>query len=111
MRQISFSLEDAESGLIDEEDKSSLASTPCNKAYVFKLFLKFFIWSIFFARCVQLEFGLVFFIISLMCLLYYSTSVRKRKGLSAYSVFNPNMEQLRGAWSTTEVKNSLSLGY
>ncbi len=106
-RKLSYSLEEAEAGLVEERVDYS-PTTPCDVKYVLKFILKFLIWACLFAFFVHLEFGLVYFIVSLIIMLYYATSSRKKTGFSAYSVFNPNLEQLKGS---IDVKNSYLFVY
>ena len=66
------------------------------KIKVAKIVLKILLWLILFVLFIQLEFGAVYFVISLLIIIYLNTSKRKNGQISAYSVFNPNMERIQG---------------
>ena len=106
-RKLSFSLEEAEAGLVPER-KDFNPTIPCDAKYILIICFKFILWACLYAIFIQLEFGVVYFIISMIILIYYSTSVHKKTGFSAYSVFNPKTEQLKGS---IDVKNSYLLAY
>jgi Flp pilus assembly protein TadB len=79
-----------------------------SKHFIIILFLKFILWLILFVIFIKLEFGLVYFIISLILVIYLNTSKNKKKGvLSAYSVFNPNLERLNGTFTSDHVEKSI----
>jgi len=71
-------------------------------------------WLIGWAVFIHLEFGAVYFIISLMCFVYFTTSnqsaVGGDKGPSAYSVFNVNCERLDGTFTTEQFEKELRFG-
>ncbi len=73
-----------------------------------KIILWFLIWCIF----IQLEFGTVYFVISLLCFVYLGTrsGPKPDKGPSAYSVFNPNCERLQGTFTAEQFDQSLRRG-
>lgn len=89
---------DAESGLCNVNDykKSDLNHSNHEYAMLFlRLCLKVVIWSLLFALFIRLEFGLVYFICSLIFFICYNTSKRKKGRLSPYSVFNRNLERMK----------------
>jgi hypothetical protein len=100
----------------DEEDEPEDEETL--KRYIFKLFLKFALWSTLFALFIRFEFGLVYFVVSLLVIIYLNTSnrrkgsrMRRRKGeLSAYSVFNKNVERIQGTITAEQLQNNLMGG-
>lgn len=73
-----------------------------------KIFLKVLLYLICLLIFVKLEFGLVFFIVSSILIIYFNTSNRQNKsGLSAYSVFNPNMERIQGTVTSEQLQNNM----
>ena len=58
------------------------------------------------------EFGAVFLCVSLLCFIWLSLDDRKRKRdeLSAYSVFNPNFEEIDGTVTADQLKKQLTFG-
>ena len=86
--------------LIEKEDK--------NIKYL-KLFLKLLLWSLLNALFIRLEFGIVYLVVSSLVLICLNTNVgKKKKGtVSAYSVFNPNLERLPGQLTSEQIEKSL----
>lgn len=76
------------------------------------LLLQFLLWSLLFGLAIELEFGIVYFIVSGFLLLYISTSTRRRKSneKSAYSVFNENCERLQGTFTAEQFDKQLRQG-
>jgi len=76
------------------------------------LFLKFGLWLVFQALFVKLEFGAVFFIFSGLVFMYFNMGNRKRKPgeMSAYSVFNPNCETIKGTFTAEQFENQIRRG-
>jgi hypothetical protein len=67
------------------------------KYYIIKLTLKILLWTTLFALFIKLEFGIPYFIISLLIIIFLNTNVGRNKSkISAYSVFNPNLERIQG---------------
>lgn len=64
------------------------------KLKITKLILKFLLWATLGALFIKLEFGLVYLICSLLVIIYLNTNVGRRGPVSAYSVFNPNVQRL-----------------
>ena len=100
----------------EEEDSDEVEEREPLKIYVFKLMLKFLLWSTLFALFVRFEFGLVYFVVSLLVLIYLNTSKRskrqrRRQGeLSAYSVFNRNVERIQGTITAEQLQSNLMGG-
>ena len=100
----------------EEEDSDEVEEREPLKIYVFKLMLKFLLWSTLFALFVRFEFGLVYFVVSLLVLIYFNTSKRskrqrRRQGeLSAYSVFNRNVERIQGTITAEQLQSNLMGG-
>lgn len=83
------------------------------KLNYFNIFLKFLLWAILFAIFIKLEFGLVYFIVSILIIIFLNTRNYKEKKssstnkLSAYSVFNPNLERIGGTLTSEQIEKSL----
>lgn len=73
---------------------------------------KFILWSLMMALAVHVEFGAVFFVITLFYIILtnFKTSPRKRGELSAYSVFNPNFETIHGTVTPEQFERQLLYG-
>ncbi|CAF0872021.1 unnamed protein product [Rotaria sp. Silwood1] len=75
------------------------------------ILLKFFVWLTLFLIFIRLEFGAIYFIISLLYLMWSSLGSRRRRNqLSAYSVFNPNFEKIQGTFSAEDYDRQLRRG-
>ena len=74
--------------------------------------LKVLLWCSLMAFFVTLEFGAVFFTLSVFYLMF--TNFRKSKKesgeLSAYSVFNPNCESIKGTLTAEQFENEIKFG-
>ena len=70
--------------------------------------LKTLLWLVLFAIFIKLEFGVVYFVVSLIIIIYMNTNIgNKQRGLSAYSVFNPNLERIHGTLTPEQVEKSI----
>jgi Flp pilus assembly protein TadB len=99
---------EATSLINNKEEEEEEEEVYYSKHFIIILFLKFILWLILFVIFIKLEFGLVYFIISLILVIYLNTSKNKKKGvLSAYSVFNPNLERLNGTFTSDHVEKSI----
>lgn len=76
------------------------------------LMLKILIYIIAQTVAYLIEFGAVFFCVSMLVLIWYTLDDRKRerKELSAYSVFNPNFEAIDGTVTADQLKKQLTFG-
>ena len=74
------------------------------------LVLKIILWLILFGLFLELEFGIVYVVLSLFVLIYINTSTKKRSKnkLSAYSVFNKNYETLDGTFTAEQFEKELT---
>ena len=74
------------------------------------LILKVVLWFILFGLFVELEFGIVYVILSLFVIIYFNTSTKKRSKnkLSAYSVFNKDYERLDGTFTAEQFEKELT---
>ena len=76
------------------------------------LLLKLLIYAVGQVLAYQVEFGAVFFCLSLLYLIWSSLDDRKRRRdeLSAYSVFNPNCESIEGTVTADQLQKQLTFG-
>eukprot|EP00062_Callorhinchus_milii_P006726 gi/632947565/ref/XP_007889110.1/ PREDICTED: SAYSvFN domain-containing protein 1 [Callorhinchus milii] len=73
-------------------------------------FLKFLLWLVLLGLFIELEFGLVYFLISMFYWIYVGTrdSSKKKEGeASAYSVFNPGCEAIEGSLTAEQFEREL----
>ena len=77
------------------------------KLLLIKLSLWLAVWSVF----IWLEFGAIFFIITLIGFIYFNTRTGPRTNkLSAYSVFNPGCERIDGTLTAEQFEKELRYG-
>ena len=74
--------------------------------------LKLLLWILLFGFFVEIGFGQAFFVSSgIFFMVYFLKGSRRKKGeLSAYSVFNKNMERLEGTLSADQFERELRYG-
>ena len=77
------------------------------KLKIIKIILKFLLWAVLYAIFIKLEFGLVYLVCSLLVIIYLNTNVVKKSRISAYSVFNPNVERLPGQITAEKLEKNL----
>lgn len=71
---------------------------------VLKLLLWFCLWGLF----IELQFGAVFFSISLLLFVYFNTRTGpKDDKLSAYSVFNKDCERIQGTLTAEQLQKNM----
>ncbi|XP_003789367.1 SAYSvFN domain-containing protein 1 [Otolemur garnettii] len=73
-------------------------------------FLKVLLWLVLLGLFVELEFGLVYFVLSLFYWMYVGTRgpAEKKEGeKSAYSVFNPGCEAIQGTLTAEQLEREL----
>ncbi|CAK8695910.1 unnamed protein product [Clavelina lepadiformis] len=72
--------------------------------------LKMLLWLLLFGLFVELEFGIVYVVLSFFVIIYYNTSTKKRgkNELSAYSVFNKDFERLDGTFTAEQFEKELT---
>jgi hypothetical protein len=69
------------------------------------------LWLTSFVIFIRIEFGAIYFIVSLLYLMWCSLDRRRRRNeLSAYSVFNPNFEKIQGTFSGEDYERQLRRG-
>ncbi|XP_078090850.1 SAYSvFN domain-containing protein 1 [Mustelus asterias] len=72
--------------------------------------LKFLLWLVLLGLFIELEFGLVYFVLSMFYWIYVGTrdSGRKKQGeVSAYSVFNPGCKAIEGSLTAEQFEREL----
>ena len=57
----------------------------------------FFIWAVLYKLIIDFGFGLIYFFITIILLIFNNLGERKPWELSAYSIFNPNFERIPGS--------------
>lgn len=72
--------------------------------------IKVTLWIVVWVLFIFIEFGAVYFVVSLLYFVYCSTRRHSLKGPSAYSVFNPNCERIDGTFTAEEFENRLRHG-
>uniref|UniRef100_A0A6J0SWI7 SAYSvFN domain-containing protein 1 n=1 Tax=Pogona vitticeps TaxID=103695 RepID=A0A6J0SWI7_9SAUR len=73
-------------------------------------FLKFLLWLVLLGLFVELEFGLVYFVLSMFYWIYVGTrgpGERQTGEKSAYSVFNPGCEAIEGTLTAEQFEREL----
>lgn len=78
----------------------------------FILFLKLLFWILLWGFFIQIEFGTVFFFVSMFYWVYASMQADSRKAWepSAYSVFNENCEAIDGTLNAEQFERELKFG-
>ncbi|XP_064621377.1 uncharacterized protein LOC135484145 isoform X2 [Lineus longissimus] len=74
------------------------------------LILKVILWLVLWCLFIELEFGAVYFVTSLLYVIYASLRTGPRNGPSAYSVFNENFETLEGTFTAEEFDSQMRRG-
>ena len=57
----------------------------------------FFIWALIYKLFIDFGFGLIYFFLTIIILIFNNLGERKPWELSAYSIFNPNFERIPGS--------------
>jgi hypothetical protein len=91
----------------DNQDESNDEQSVDKRKFYINLVLKISLWSILWIIFIKIEFGVVYFIVSLLIIIYLSTGQRNRSKLSAYSVFNPNLERIEGTFTAEHVEKAI----
>lgn len=70
------------------------------------------LWAMLYIIAIEIEFGSVYFVVSILALICLNTRSRpKRDGEpSAYSVFNPNCEAIEGTLSASQFEQEIRYG-
>jgi hypothetical protein len=89
----------------EEEEEENAHDQGRFRKYIIQLILKFLLWATLFAIFIKIEFGVPYFIVSLLVIICLNTNVgRKKSKISAYSVFNPNVERIQGKISLLHLR-------
>ncbi|GBL96735.1 hypothetical protein AVEN_111868-1 [Araneus ventricosus] len=74
--------------------------------------LKIVLWCLLMALFITLEFGAVFFIVSVFYVMFtnFRKTAKSSGELSAYSVFNPNCESIKGTLTAQQFENEIKFG-
>lgn len=74
--------------------------------------LKFSLWLLVWNFFIELRFGSVFFVVSFLFFIYFTTQSKPRTdgSPSAYSVFNPNCESIDGTLKAEQFESELRYG-
>eukprot|EP00920_Eleutheroschizon_duboscqi_P038230 GHVT01091467.1.p1 GENE.GHVT01091467.1~~GHVT01091467.1.p1 ORF type:complete len:170 (-),score=12.58 GHVT01091467.1:230-739(-) len=93
---------------LSESTDSSKGTSFFLQPTLWKVILWFLLWGLF----IELEFGAVYFCLSLLFVVYTSMKPKSRKEgeLSAYSVFNPNCERIDGTLTAEQFETELRFG-
>ena len=106
------SSEDETESLVSEED-SEAETTDTKKTWLdYATYTVYFLfWATIYAIAVQLKFGAVYFILSCLVGIYLNTRTGKRKKdeISAYSVFNPNVESIDGTLKAEQLERQFGI--
>ena len=99
----------------DRNDGSNLET--CAPSFLFNLYnikylLQALLWICLLMFFVTIEFGMVFMVVSGLFIMFYSMKVRSKKSeeLSAYSVFNENMERIDGTFTAEQFEKQMIYG-
>ncbi|GIX83476.1 SAYSvFN domain-containing protein [Caerostris darwini] len=74
--------------------------------------LKIVLWCLLMTLFVLLEFGAVFFVVSVFYVMFtnFRKTSKSPNELSAYSVFNPNCEAIKGTLTAQQFENEIKFG-
>ena len=95
----------------DEHQISNFETAPVKEIVINKIgienILKFLIWALLYFIFIKLEFGVVYFIVSLLVIMYLNTGKRRSGEKSAYSVFNRDCEELPGTLKASQFEKEI----
>ncbi|XP_057296772.1 SAYSvFN domain-containing protein 1-like [Hydractinia symbiolongicarpus] len=80
------------------------------KLYSAKSLLQFALWFSLLLFFIEIEFGAVYFIVSLTIIMYFSMKKGKSNGPSAYSVFNKDCERIDGTFTAEQFEQQMIYG-
>lgn len=95
--------------LSENEPEAELEEVPFNYLKWLTIFL---VWVCVYILFIYIQFGAVYFCISMLIFIYYNTRTgRKSRGeVSAYSVFNRNCEQIDGTFTAEQFDKQIRSG-
>ncbi|KAK3869575.1 hypothetical protein Pcinc_025128 [Petrolisthes cinctipes] len=100
-------------GSLEDSTESNTSNTTFLSHYTkldwLALALTCFLWALLMKIAIVVEFGAVFFIFSAFIFMWYNmrTGPKKRGEISAYSVFNPNCENIGGTYTAEQFEREL----
>ena len=91
--------------LVHEEEKNK---TQCLNEWQLMI-LRWLVWAVLFGIFIEMEFGTVFFVLSLFYFIYLSLRYSRRNPWepSAYSVYNKNCEAIDGSLTAEQFEREL----
>jgi hypothetical protein len=94
------------------DEASTLGDGTSRFKYRLLLLLKVTLWLILWGLFIEIGFGAVYFVLSILLFVYFNTGTGPKKGdgPSAYSVFNPNCERLDGTFTAEQFERELRYG-
>ena len=92
----------------DEEEEIATVHN-CISICDLKCVVRTLVWICLFAFFVHIEFGMVYFMVSGLVIMYYSMKKRQRRPgePSAYSVFNRHMQRITGTFMAKPLEQQL----
>jgi hypothetical protein len=97
--------------ITDNKNDSSVSEETTSSSWLIGG-LKMLLWLLLFGFFIEIEFGVVYFILSLFYFIYWTMKGSRRdpKTLSAYSVFNKNCERIEGTLAAEQFDRELRYG-
>lgn len=92
-------IEEARKRLSDEEKEFNPLDIVTTKNIIIVV-----VWGLIYKLFVYFEFGLVYFFMTIIALIFYNLGERKPWELSAYSIFNPNCERIPGTFTASSIQ-------
>jgi hypothetical protein len=108
---ISHTSDDAES-IESNSSEIEITSPKLTLFTVTTYTLYILLWATVYAIAVHLEFGTVYFIVSILYAIWINTRTgpKKQGEISAYSVFNPNCEAIDGTLKAEQFEQEIRYG-
>lgn len=102
-----------EESLVSDDDEEELEDTVKTRTWIdYVTWLVYFLfWATLYAIAVKLKFGAVYFILSCFVGMYLNTRTgrKRRDEVSAYSVFNPNVESIDGTLKAEQLERQFGI--
>lgn len=95
-----------------EAENDDKPKEPLTKFQIFTYFVYFSFWSTCWLIAVELKFGIVFLMFSALFGIYFNTRTepKRKKEISAYSVFNKNCESIDGTLKAEQFEREIRYG-
>lgn len=110
-------LERAPSPIFSSDNESEDIGNETNSLYArfsrtSLVVMSFVLWVVVFLFFIQIEFGIIYLIVSALLGIYYNTRTGPKKNdeVSAYSVFNKNCESIDGTLTAAQFERELMYG-